>query len=109
MPVIKSKGAAEALRTAGALSTVGLSFVLALVMGFWLGNRLDTWLHTTPVLTMVGFLLGLAAGVLNVFRTVSQAFPTGPAAPSQAESGASAKAPHPSPAQSDDDEEQRES
>ena len=70
-----SKHAGEALRTAGALSTVGLAFVLALVLGFWFGSVLDKWFGTRPVLTIVFFFLGLAAGILNVFRIVSQAFP----------------------------------
>lgn len=81
------KNSGEALRSAGALSTVGLSFVLALVMGFWIGDRLDAWLHTGPVMTLVGFFLGLAAGMLNVFRTVKQAFPTGTPPPSQSSAG----------------------
>jgi ATP synthase protein I len=75
-----TKNSGEALRTAGALSTVGLSFVLALVIGFWIGSRVDACLHTGPVMAIVGFFLGLAAGILNVFRIVSRAFPTGAAA-----------------------------
>ena len=76
-----SKGAGEALRTAGALSTVGLAFVIALVIGFWLGTVLDGWLGTKPVFTIVFFFIGLAAGVLNVYRIVSQAYPRQGAAP----------------------------
>jgi ATP synthase protein I len=71
-----TKNAGEALRAAGALSTVGLSFVLALGMGFWLGTALDRWLGTKPLFTIVCFFLGLAAGVLNVYRIVSQAYPS---------------------------------
>jgi ATP synthase protein I len=71
-----SKNAGEALRSAGALSTVGLAFVLALVIGFWFGTVLDNWFGTKPVLTIVFFFFGLAAGVLNVVRIVSRAFPT---------------------------------
>ncbi|MEI6667405.1 MAG: AtpZ/AtpI family protein [Acidobacteriota bacterium] len=67
----------EALRAAGALSTVGLAFVLALVIGFWIGDRLDAWLGTAPLLTIVFFFLGLAAGIVNVYRIVSQSFPGG--------------------------------
>jgi len=70
-----SKNAGEALRTAGALSTVGLAFVLALVIGFWFGSVLDGWLGTKPVFTIAFFFFGLAAGVLNVYRIVSQAYP----------------------------------
>ena len=75
MGIYFSKGAGEALRTAGALSTVGLAFVLALVIGFWFGSALDGWLGTKPLFTIVFFFFGLAAGVLNVYRIVSQAYP----------------------------------
>ena len=75
MALRPTKTSGEALRAAGALSTVGLAFVLALGMGFWIGDRLDAWLGTTPWLTLVGFFLGLAAGILNVYRIVSQSFP----------------------------------
>ena len=58
------------LRTLGQLSTVGLSFVLALVMGFGGGYWLDQQLGTRPWLSFLGFFLGLAAGVLNVYRVL---------------------------------------
>ena len=70
-----SSNAGEALRTAGALSTVGLAFVLALVIGFWFGQVLDRGMGTKPLFTIVFFFLGLAAGILNVYRIVSQAYP----------------------------------
>ena len=78
------RNAGEALRSAGALSTVGLAFVLALVIGFWFGSVLDGWLGTKPVFTIVFFFLGLAAGILNVYRIVSQAFPKRAARPAPA-------------------------
>ena len=74
-----TKNTGEALRTAGALSTVGLAFVFALVIGFWFGTVLDGWFHTKPIFTILFFFLGLAAGVLNVVRIVSQAYPSGTA------------------------------
>ena len=58
------------LRTLGQLSTVGLSFVLALVLGFGGGYWLDGWLGTRPWLAFIGFFVGLAAGVLNVYRVM---------------------------------------
>ena len=58
------------LRTLGQLSTVGMSFVLALVMGFGGGYWLDGWLGTKPWLSFIGFFVGLAAGVLNVYRVL---------------------------------------
>lgn len=70
-----TKKTGETIRAAGALSTVGLSFVLAIVIGAWLGRVLDGWLGTEPWLFILCFFFGLAAGILNVYRTVSRAFP----------------------------------
>ena len=63
---------ADTLRTLGALSTLGLSFVLAIVLGAWFGRVLDGWLGTSPWLFIVFFFLGLAAGILNVYRTTKK-------------------------------------
>lgn len=57
----------------GQLSTVGLSFVLALVIGFGGGYWLDARLGTKPWLSFLGFFFGLAAGVLNVYRIMQVA------------------------------------
>ncbi|HUU34398.1 MAG TPA: AtpZ/AtpI family protein [Vicinamibacterales bacterium] len=58
------------LKTIGQLSTVGLSFVFALMMGFGAGFWLDGRLGTKPWLSLLGFAVGLAAGILNVVRTM---------------------------------------
>jgi len=54
----------------GQLSTIGMSFVFALVIGFAGGYWLDGLLGTKPWLSFLGFFLGLAAGVLNVYRVL---------------------------------------
>ena len=54
----------------GQLSTIGLSFVFALVIGFGAGYWLDRTLGTEPWLSFIGFFCGLAAGVLNVYRVL---------------------------------------
>ncbi len=58
------------LKTLGQLSTIGLAFVFALMMGFGAGFWLDQRLGTAPWLSLAGFGMGLAAGVLNVVRTM---------------------------------------
>ena len=50
-----------------------MSFVLALVLGFGGGLLLDNWLGTKPWLMFIGFFLGVAAGVLNVYRVMREA------------------------------------
>lgn len=58
------------IRTIGALSTVGFSFVLAVALGTLFGWWLDHLLgfDEYPVFFLIFFALGLVAGVLNVFR-----------------------------------------
>jgi F0F1-type ATP synthase assembly protein I len=64
----------------GQLSTIGLSFVFALVIGFGSGYWLDRTLGTQPWLSFIGFFAGLAAGVLNVYRVLKLSNQTQPAA-----------------------------
>ena len=61
---------ARTLRTIGQLSTIGLAFVFAIMLGFGGGSWLDKALGTAPWLSLLGFALGLAAGILNVVRTM---------------------------------------
>ncbi len=55
----------------GALSAVGIAFVLAVAIGFFVGYVLDRWLGTTPLFTIVFFFIGVAAGIVNVVRTAN--------------------------------------
>jgi ATP synthase protein I len=55
----------------GALSAVGIAFVLAVVFGFLIGLGLDRWLGTSPLFMIVFFFIGVAAGIVNVVRTAS--------------------------------------
>jgi len=63
----------ENIQLIGQLSTLGLSFVMAIVIGFGGGYLVDGWLGTKPWLAFLGFFVGLAAGVLNVFRVMKLA------------------------------------
>jgi ATP synthase protein I len=55
----------------GALSAVGIGFVLAVIIGFGIGYVLDRWLGTSPLFVIVFFFFGVAAGIVNVVRTVN--------------------------------------
>lgn len=63
---------ADAARALGAIGTLGLTFVLAIVIGAWMGRTLDGWLGTAPWLFVLFFFFGLAAGILNVYRVVTR-------------------------------------
>ncbi|MGH7263311.1 MAG: AtpZ/AtpI family protein [Candidatus Rokuibacteriota bacterium] len=60
------------LRQLAALSGVGLALVVSTVLGLWGGYVLDGWLGTSPWLTLIGLLLGIAAGFVNLFRAVGR-------------------------------------
>jgi ATP synthase protein I len=63
----------SAWKALGELSTVGLTLVVATVIGLAGGYYLDRWLGTSPWLTLVGLLSGIVAGFVNLFRTVKRA------------------------------------
>jgi ATP synthase protein I len=50
---------------------VGVELVAALAVGVGAGLLIDHWLGTTPWGLVVFFVLGWAAGVLNVYRAVT--------------------------------------
>ena len=56
------------LRQLGVLSGVGLTLVISTVLGLGGGIVLDRWLGTAPWLMLVGLLLGIASGFVNLFR-----------------------------------------
>ncbi|PYR60461.1 MAG: hypothetical protein DMF85_04915 [Acidobacteria bacterium] len=59
------------MRAFGALAGVGFAFVLSIAIGFAGGYLLDRWLGTHWI-WIVGFLFGVAAAVLNIFRMANR-------------------------------------
>ncbi len=64
------QGAWKAL---GELSSVGLALVLCTVIGLVGGYYADRLLGTSPWLLLIGLVLGIAAGFVNLFRSVTRA------------------------------------
>jgi F0F1-type ATP synthase assembly protein I len=62
----------ETAQSLGAISSVGLSFVLAIVLGAWFGYLLDKWFGTSPLFFFIFFVLGFVAGAVNVYRTANR-------------------------------------
>ncbi len=72
MPQQRRESPAKIMRTVGALSAVGIAFVLAIVIGFAIGYGLDRLTGKLPLFTILFFFFGVAAGILNVIRTASR-------------------------------------
>lgn len=68
----KKGSLADTVRTIGALSTVGFSFVLAVVIGAGIGVWLMRQFDLGSWVFFLFFIFGLAAGVLNVYRTAGK-------------------------------------
>jgi len=55
----------------GLAMRIGVELVAALVVGVALGYGLDTLFGTKPLLSLLGFFFGAAAGFLNVYRVAT--------------------------------------
>ncbi len=59
---------AETMRSFGRLGSVGLSFVIAIVIGAGAGLLIDRAIGSGHWGFFIGFFLGLAAGIVSVFQ-----------------------------------------
>src|SRR4030095_14412880 len=57
----------------GELSSIGLVLVVSTIIGLVGGYYADRLLGTSPWLLLVGLVLGIAAGFVNLFRSVTRA------------------------------------
>ena len=73
----KVKKTAKRNRSSNAAS-IGKAFristelVAAVVVGSTIGYLLDNWFDTKPLLTISFFMIGVAAGIINVFRAAKK-------------------------------------
>ncbi|MBI1746473.1 MAG: AtpZ/AtpI family protein [Acidobacteria bacterium] len=54
------------------LMVIGIMFVAGIAIGLGIGHFVDRWFGTGPWGTLVFILMGIAAGFINLFRTISK-------------------------------------
>ena len=51
---------------------ISTELVASVVVGSTIGFLLDSWFDTKPLLTILFFFMGVAAGILNVFKSAKK-------------------------------------
>tara|TARA_B100000029_G_scaffold301288_1_gene294211 strand:+ start:407 stop:691 length:285 start_codon:yes stop_codon:yes gene_type:complete len=51
---------------------ISTELVAAVFVGSAIGFLLDSWFDTKPMLTIIFFIMGIAAGILNVFKSAKR-------------------------------------
>ena len=67
----EQKGGSNATSLGKAMK-ISTELVAAVVVGSTIGFLLDNWFDTKPLLTICFFIMGVAAGILNVFRSAKK-------------------------------------
>jgi ATP synthase protein I len=65
-------GRLDAMRAFGQFGALGLSLAIAVGLGVAAGVWLDRITGRGPLFFIIFFILGFAAGVVNVYRTISR-------------------------------------
>lgn len=71
---IKKQGQGGVLQALALTTTIGMELAISVVLGYYGGKFLDTKLATGPWLMLAGVILGLAAGILGVYKTLQGFF-----------------------------------
>ena len=69
---IKEKQEGSNATSFGKAMKISTELVAAVAVGSTIGFLLDSWFDTKPLLTVCFFLMGVAAGMLNVFRSAKK-------------------------------------
>ena len=71
-PVNEKKDPKKKFVDIARLTSVGIGLVLCAFIGYWIGNYIDHKFHTAPIFMVIFLIIGMGAGILNVFRTLSK-------------------------------------
>ena len=54
------------------LTSVGIGLIISAMIGYFIGAFIDKHAHTAPIFTLIFVVIGIAAGITNVFRTLGK-------------------------------------
>lgn len=50
------------------IGVIGIDLTVSLLIGLWVGKKVDQWLNTGVVFMMIGMFVGFAAGIWSVIH-----------------------------------------
>ena len=68
----KDRNRGSNVTSVGKALKISTELVAAVIVGSTMGFLLDNWFDTKPLLTICFFILGVAAGILNVFKSAKK-------------------------------------
>jgi ATP synthase protein I len=60
------------IKSLGILSSIGISVILAIAIGVYIGLKLDQWLGTAPWFFFIFLIIGIVAGFRNIFVIIGR-------------------------------------
>ena len=69
---VEQKKTGSNVASLGKALKISTELVAAVVVGSTIGFLLDNWFDTKPLLIICFFFMGVAAGILNVFRSAKK-------------------------------------
>ena len=69
---IKKENSSSNAASLGKALKISTELVASVVVGSTIGFLLDNWFDSKPLLTICFFIMGVAAGILNVFRSAKK-------------------------------------
>ena len=69
---IKKENSSSNAASLGKALKISTELVAAVLVGSTLGFILDNWFDTKPLLTICFFIIGVAAGILNVIKSAKK-------------------------------------
>ena len=68
----ENKNRGSNVTSVGKALKISTELVAAVVVGSTMGFLLDNWFDTKPLLTICFFIMGVAAGIINVFKSAKK-------------------------------------
>lgn len=54
------------------IASIGINLVISSAVGLFIGLYIDKWLHTKPVFMFLFFVIGIAAGFIQIYREIKK-------------------------------------